>query len=131
MGYTLIIGERTGNGGAQEITLPQAPVFAGDELTGQSNKRQLSSRAFEEFCAATGLSAILSQPLKRQHPGSLEITRTLVSQIAVAQRTYEKRHRLPAGFGPFHDAHKARLRWLCWWMEWALRTCRQPVLAHR
>ncbi len=131
MGYTLIIGERTSDGGAQEITLSQAPVFPGDELTGQRNKRQMSYSAFQAFCAATGLTTILYQPVKRQHPGYLEITEALADQIAEALRSYERWHWLPAGFAPLHDGHKARLHWLHWWATWALRTCQRPVLANR
>lgn len=130
MGFTLIIGERERDG-AQEATLPQAPTYTGDELTGRSNKRQLSYSAFADFCQATGLVESLYQPVKQRHPGYLEITETLVSQIAKALHTYERWHWLPPGFGLLHDGHKARLRWLHWWMEWTLRNCRQPILANR
>jgi hypothetical protein len=134
MGYTLIIGERASDAsdGAQEMTLPQAPLFPGDELTGRSNKRMISSRDFASFCTATGLTSILSA-VAGNHPGCLEMTASLVNELERALEAYEDeaRPRLPAGFGPLHDAHLARLRWLCWWSAWALRTCRKPVLANR
>lgn len=129
MGYTLTIGELR-NDGAEEITLAQAPTFTGDEPTGRSNKRMMSYSAFADFCTRTGLGITLS-PVKRQHPGHLEITEALVNQVEQALHTYEARHWLPTGFGFLHDSHRARLRWLSWWMQWAWQNCQHPTLANR
>lgn len=136
MGVTLLIGNRVTNASwdddpVQTIALPDAPAARGDDPPGQSNKRQMSYGAFADFCTATGLTTILYQRVTKNHPGELPITENLVREIDLARCAYEARHWLPAGFGAFHDGHKARLRWLHWWMTWALRNCSQPVLANR
>lgn len=136
MGVTLHIGNKAVSAPSadedpvQAIALPDAPSSRGDDPPGRSNKRQMSYGAFADFCAATDLTTILYQRVTRNHPGELPITEHLVAEIEQALRTYEAHHWLPAGFAPFHDGHKARLRWLHWWMAWALRTCERPVLAN-
>jgi hypothetical protein len=136
MGVTLLIGNKAATipsedeDPVQTITLPDAPSARGDDPPGRSNKRQMSYGAFQDFCAATGLTTILYQRVTSNHPGELPITENLVREIGLALRTYEAHHWLPAGFALWHDGHKARLRWLHWWMAWALRNCARPILAN-
>lgn len=141
MGYDIYIGNRVpADEDAKEcgrkfeverLELPDAPLFDGDEVTGRSNHRSPTYITWEEFCKDVGLESLFLSKLTglmREHPGVVLLTEDHLAQVRAALKAWNARHHLPPGWRPGQDADKARLMWLEWWMDWALRNCKVPAL---
>lgn len=93
MGYTFWIGEavledadlRDEEGGyaltvdisVKTLSLPDAPRFEGDELTGNSNERSPSYSTWTDFCRDEGLYELFYNSeghLHGGHPGNVRLT---------------------------------------------------------
>lgn len=140
MGYDILIGNRVpADKGARQcgrvfeverLEHPDAPLFGGDP-TGRSNHRASSYSTWEEFCKDVDLYYLFFSKtvgLMREHPGVQPLTEYHLSHVRAALKAWNARHHLPPGWRPGQDALKARLMWLEWWMDWALRNCRVPAL---
>lgn len=115
------------------ITLPDAPAFEGDKMTGQSNGRHPGYAQWHEFCRAHGLEALFFDPhtgLMRQHPGCAFLTPDHLAAVEAAVKRYQTRH--PGAVPGLATGHYdlVRLLWLEWWMRKALDTCEVPALAN-
>jgi len=116
-----------------------APVFEGDEMTGNSNMRSPSYSAWSEFCEQTGLYPLFydeDEGLLAQHPGCVGITQNDADAVTQALVHYRSTVTLPPGFEkdwdhegpPNFDYHYARLIWLEYWMQWAVKNCETPAI---
>lgn len=160
MGYTLTIGnavprmpsqseidddeDRTPgwdvNGGESE----DAPSFPGDE---RGSARSPSYSGWAEFCRATGLSSLFfgAQGFARreniaerdtclihQHPGvtllrALDLVEVRHAVALWKAKPWPTEERIP-GFDP--ELNLARLLWLEFWIEWALKNCEHPAIGN-
>lgn len=157
MGYTLTIGnakpfhskddgELYACWDVEGMTHADAPTFANDEMTGNSNSRSPSYTAWKDFAVATGLDDLFFEKwegLLRSHPGCVMLTQAHAKAITEALARYTRSK--PAGFDGFpkfneatkelvtpdagkYDAHLARLLWLQWWVTYAVEHCETPAL---
>lgn len=158
MGYEFSIGEATlqvvdVDEGRFEVgvyvprvELASAPSFPGDALSGQSNQRSPSYTVWSAFCREEGLYQLFYNDrgnLHGGHPGAVLLTDEWRAQIRAA---LERHVRLGepgwcecARCDPFskplefhqhtvRDGNLARLLWLQWWVDWALKTCQHPTI---
>lgn len=144
MGFIFLIGqgvefdEEPGRPQVKEIRRSDAPVFPGDEATGNSNVRSPSYTAWYNFCKATGLYELFYSPngqLRAGHPGYMRIDEHVLEYIQAALRHYSAQVFLPPGFvhreyngAPLYDGNLARLIWLEYWCHWALENCTNPII---
>lgn len=117
----------------KRIERPDAPFFPGDEMTGKSNARYPSYRAWDDFCKAIGLYGLFfDKPdglmLDQPYYSTLSKFHSLQISAAVCNWKIEYPNSI-ARFGdeyPAEDAILARLLWLDWWVSWALQNCETP-----
>ena len=143
MGYSMVIG----NAGVSkqgilrssftvvERTHPDAPLFAGDETTGQSNTRLPSYSGWRQFCQATGLFELFYHKklgLLREHPGCFGFSTEHLAVVEQALTSWQVRY--PEAVPQFDDepknGHLARLLWLVWWMRYSLEHDRFPSVSN-
>ena len=123
-----------------------APMFPGDDLTGRSNSRHPSYTGWSEFCRKTGLYDLFfdeSVGLMRRHPGIERITPRVLATVRASLDAYQTTYpsaqpgwcrcqvclpyaAVPDAAHVHLDGDLARLTWLAWWMDWAIRECRRP-----
>ncbi|MGX9694436.1 hypothetical protein ACTJNK_29135 [Achromobacter anxifer] len=151
MGYSFTIGNAVPSSSKEDfpdliarwevgcVELPDAPVFPGDDMTGNSNSRHPSYSAWSDFCKSVGLYDFFYDScghLRAGHPGCIGIEKADVDLVAAALERYRSKSTLPPGFeqgwayeGPQnYDYHLARLIWLEWWMRWAVSNCETPAI---
>lgn len=120
-------------------TLDEAPSFEGDEMTGKSNLRSPSYSTWHDFCKDTGLYDMFFEDYDgffANHPGCKGITQHDADEVTAALVRYRAKAKLPPGFekewgydGPPHfDYNLARLIWLEFWMQWAVKNCESPAI---
>lgn len=121
-----------------EVHHLDAPVFANDESSNNSNGRHPSYSAWSDFCDETGLSDLFFNNqvgLMREHPGFHMLTSNHGRVISDALTQWKDSHpnAIP-GFEVFswgdddvaevgYDPTLARLIWLEYWATWALENC--------
>lgn len=150
MGYDFYIGEaeidpEDASVIVQRHAEPDAPSFPGDFLTQNGNSRHPSYSGWIEFVHAEGLDEVFydGKHLRGGHPGTLRLT----PKILAAVRKSLAKHRKTGEPGwcdcatcdphllnrerEAHvelDGNLARLLWLEWWIDWALKNCKVPTL---
>lgn len=156
MGYNFTIGnakpyhrkeddELVSGWEVEAVEHPDAPTFPHDEMTKNTSYRCPSYTAWHEFCYATGVAEVFYDKereghLKAGHPGCQTITHHDLEVVRLARKRHEATATLPPGFagldwntGKYIDEGKydpllARLIWLDWWMDWALKNCETPAI---
>jgi hypothetical protein len=172
MGYDLAIGEAHFTGCVEDAYMrvwakperhDDAPSFANDPLTGNSNMRSPGYSVWSNFCRETGLYGMFfgidgrlnpymepdpeshrEVPIMADHPGYAVINQQDVDAIKAALDAHIQKHgNLTAGFRDWHEAEedapanandcatRARLIWLYYWCDWAVKNCEWPVIANR
>lgn len=132
------------------MELPEAPSFTGD-INDRKNVRWPSYGGWARFCENTNLGELFYGPpgersagLFASHPGAVQLTRQHLARVRAATEEYLARpwpakERIPGwdptlerysskDGDPCYDADLARLRWLEWWMDWALKNCEHPCM---
>lgn len=131
----------------ENATRHDAPAFPFDGMTGHSNRRSPGYTQWSDFCDAAGLSDLFFNEdagLMREHPGCTALRPEHLAAVRAARVEWGITH--PAAvpgwdWSPHaikaegaddgirgRDGVMARLVWLEWWMEWALRECERPAL---
>jgi hypothetical protein len=151
MGYTFRVGNAVPSHNKDDFpylsarwevegaTSDEAPVFEGDEMTGNTNERSPSYTVWSDFCKATGLYEFFYDErghLHASHPGCVGITKEDANFVTAALNRYRAKSTLPPGFekewdyaGPANfDYNLARLMWLEYWMQWAVNNCETPAI---
>lgn len=150
MGYTFTIGNAVPKfnkddfprlRAAWEVDLVEhgdAPAFANDAVTGKRNERSPGYGVWSDFARAVGLYEFFYDETGRLHaghPGCIAISREDADLVSAALARYRAKTTLPPGFEPWDyagpatcDGHLARLIWLEWWMQWAVRNCETPAI---
>lgn len=149
MGYTFKIGnakpvfskdygELRAAWEVEPATSDSAPTFPNDETTGNGNSRSPSYSVWADFCRQVGIYDLFYDDrgsLRAGHPGCAMITADDLSVVKEARQYYEAKVTLPPRFegwdyeGPQrYDYHLARILWLEWWMDWALKNCETPAI---
>lgn len=128
----------------KEVRQPDAPTFPNDDLTGKGNSRHPSYVGWTEFCKKAGLYDLFfncKTGLMREHPGhvSLEVQHAQVIEEALAKwrkdhpcarpgfdvpYPWQEGYGVPSG----NDPILARLIWLDWWVQWALKNCEHAAI---
>lgn len=119
----------------EHMTNPEAPVFPGDEMTGNGNSRHPGYTQWGEFLRMVGLSDLFNSRedgLMYEHPGNAALREAHAKEIEEALED----HRLiyPEAVPRFgdearpEDAALARLIWLDWWVKYALKNCERPCI---
>ncbi len=137
MGYTLKIGEATTEWdedymeiNVRDEKFKDAP--ADGVPTDHTNKRWPSYAGWEDFCDAVNLRDLFyneDEGLIAEHPGVKPLTMKHYHAIDEAYNTYA------ATVPPTVNIHQAtqmpynvnRLKWLKFWVDWALTNCEKPV----
>jgi hypothetical protein len=149
MSYSIYIGERMQGEQepgedfiyadfAQGISLPEAPKFVNDEMTGNGNSRHPSYSGWSNFVDACGLTDLFynkTNGLMREHSGCADIDVTHLKIVKGALDAWPRTKE--PGFSGWngedqdkYDAVLARLIWLEWWMRWAIENCKRPCLSN-
>lgn len=146
MGYNIIIGNATpefskeydelwAGWHCEVISLPDAPTFPGDEMTGNSNLRSPSYGVWGDFCRHAGIYDVFydkRNSFRGGHPGCIVLKKSDLERIREARIKIERVSTLPPGFNDGdeekYDSTLARLIWLEWWMDWALTNCETPAI---
>lgn len=142
MGYTITIGERVLREydeydecayGVDDLKLSEAPAFPGDPEQ-HANNRSTSYSAWDDFCQKVRLwDLFYGEPrtgLFRNHPGVARITPDVNAAIQAALVSYRAKAARPPGW---HDDGSldydlARIEWLAWWCDWAVKNCKRPII---
>jgi hypothetical protein len=137
------------------ISLPEAPLFPGDP-TERTNSRSPSYTMWAEFCDDVGLQPLFfdkQHGLMREHPGWFQFGPEHLLIVRRAREAYEKQHPgLVPGWAEddywsrrrrgqmepnpgdeqytTEGGHLARLLWLEWWMDYALKHFDHPGIAN-
>ena len=117
---------------------PDAPNFPNDAAK-KTNYRSPSYTVWANFCRNTGLYEFFYDELGQLHaghPGCIGITQEDANFVTAALNRYRAKATLPPGFeedcfyqGPSnYDYDLARLMWLEWWMQWAVKNCETPAI---
>lgn len=118
MGYEIIIGERIKHSKSVErVWLIEAP--ADGVPTDNTNQRWPSYAGWHEFTEQTGLLDMFFDKkvgIMRSHPGIFKITKDHQAQVNQAIENYGSDHQL------------ARLKWLKFWIDWAIENCENPSI---
>lgn len=155
MGYSIYIGEgkkvKDEDGEAYRMTVEriesdEAPLFPDDTLTGQSNGRHPSYGAWSEWATIVGLHHFFfdkKEGLMKEHPGWEKLHLRHFWEIRQARKRWEKLHpNAVPGFTEFsaweeneeyqdeYDPMLARLLWLEFWVCYALKHCKNPVIVN-
>ena len=118
--------------------LESAPTFQGDGMTGNGNERSPSYSTWADFARTVGLYEFFYNErghLHAGHPGCIGITQEDADLVTATLNRYKTQSTLPPGFhdwnheGPVtFDGHLARLIWLEFWMQWAVKNCETPAI---
>ncbi len=172
MGYTIKVGEaeprwpenldedNEPDWTVKGFSLPEAPSFPGDDMTGRGSARSPSYSAWGNFCDETGLRDLFygadarnnggkytrDTCLIRSHPGVAILKPSDLLEIRHARIQWEAKpwpaEERIAGWDPTlnwndtrepdakYDGNLARLLWLEWWVDWALTNCKRPALGN-
>lgn len=136
MGYTIIIGNAEieqcdpDEYEGQLVARYDIPVVRHDEApasgdpTDCENQRWPSYRAWSDFAEDVGLYDTFFSPdygIMRAHPGcfQLKVAHLQRVEIAIAEQVRN----------PSNDVYNmARLQWLRYWIDWALKNCDNPAI---
>jgi hypothetical protein len=141
----------------EDIELPEAPAFPND-INNHKNERWPSYTVWDNFCKEVGLYKLFYGKYRRDeygneveydglftkssHPGCIGITKEDADFVTEALNKYKENATLPPGFEgdehwhdcdkagckPNYDYQLARLIWLEWWMQWAVKNCETPAI---
>lgn len=109
-----------------EITLTEAPADPFSPMSDHKNGRHPGYAQWHDFAKRVGLCDVLGHsgtPLLPEHPGIATLTEE--HQSLIEQAEYE------ASRAGADQADMACLRWLNWWMRWALDHCEWPSIYNR
>jgi hypothetical protein len=139
----------------EAAALDAAPVFPNDDMTGNGNDRSPSYTGWAEFSRWAGLhdfffgedGGLMSRhpgvrPLRNEHLAAVSAARSLIEakhsdlRPGFAVMDFEREHYTRTGreFDShsyrLEDANYARILWLEWWMDWALKSCERPAIGN-
>lgn len=117
------------------VELEDAPSFPNDHMTGKGNSRHPGYGQWADFCSAVGLTDLFfnkAHGLMRVHPGTFKLE--FEHLVTVRDALYEYREAHPDAVPGWHDVDRvengnlARLLWLEFWIDWALKNCERPAI---
>lgn len=133
MSYDITIGERIqewqmGKGnvtiGAKSVKIDTAPTFG--EPTDYTNERWPSYLAWDQFMKAINVN---HKVLINSHPGYVKVTKDMVLGFDQIKNSWIEKHpNSIAGFNAGQDYILARLEWLTFWLNWAIKNCEHPII---
>lgn len=90
--------------------------------TDYTNSRWPSYTGWADFCDAYGLRQLILGKLMHEHPGYHALTREDLKTIRAAAKNE------PQGRDTAAEYNRARMKWLLYWVKWALSNCKQPAI---
>jgi len=147
MSYDIYIGHDD-CGEVRHMERPDAPCFPGDTMTASGNSRHPGYSQWALFCERVGLYSLWLgvDGLLREHPGCAELTwEHLAGVRAALARHVTEYGAIKPGWCPHcerqggdHDdalvqpqsGDRARLLWMEWWMDYALKEYSDPAVAN-
>ncbi len=125
-----------------EMEHPDAPTFPNDDMTGNGNSRHPGYSQWTEFTRTAGLYDLFfnqDDGLMVAHPGNAALRPEHAKEIHKALERWQARHPdATPGFEAFawgdevpkhgYDPILARLIWLDWWVDYALKHCERPCI---
>ncbi len=119
---------------------PDAPSFFGEEA---SSTRSPSYGQWAQFCRSVGLVGLMGEngTLVPSHPGVAILRPSDLAAVREALHAWRARpwpnpERI-AGFNEYDaetdprlDGNQARLLWLEFWIDWALKNCEHPAMGN-
>ena len=144
MGYNIYIGdaklrsEIEGNDllawwDVDVVRIDDAPAFPGDEASHHVNSRFPSYSAWSDVTDKANLRSLFydeDEGLFRKHPGCVKIDESHLERVIKAEERLKSTSALPPGFGDGFNPTLARVMWLRWWMDWAIKNCMVPAIAN-
>lgn len=129
----------------ESMSLDEAPEFPRDILTGKSNGRHPAYSGWANFIDEAGLKDMFRNQdtgLMRDHPGCFPLLPQHLIRVEAALEIWKTKARKDAipGWDPKADPWKgdsadprydgtwARLEWLRFWIDWALKNCSRPSI---
>lgn len=140
MGYNIYIGEAVLRSDEEYLeasyivklaSCAEAPIFPGEESPEQSNARWPSYSGWADTVRRLGLQDLFQTELMAQHPGICRLLPRHKELIDAAIEAYQLKHPgAKPGWvtGKIEDAVLARGIWLQWWVDWALKHCKNPAI---
>ena len=137
MGYTIIIGESYFEDSDPEMKYwsciitedSYAPAFAEDAATHTTNCRKPKYSEWTSFLRRTGLYDLFMNEddgLMRKHPGIETLTEKHYTRINEAYLIFSAIE--DTSDANAVDADFVRLKWLRFWVRWALDNCQNPSI---
>lgn len=140
---------------AESVSHPDAPAFG--EPTDHTSSRWPSYTVWADFCRQAGIEELFfgggwvvglhgggyapcsdnfhrETPMLAEHPGVAVIMPADADYVRAALTRYQAKHPdVEPGFTESNNvaaATLARLIWLDYWFDWAVKNCTNPVLAN-
>jgi hypothetical protein len=133
-----------------QTNIDEAPAFPNDAPWSlHGNQRSPGYGVWADFAKEVGLAHLFNHDhrdedghLLRQHPGIAPLYPYHVEEIRKARDSYRLEHpeatprfcaSQPNSFDAIDEPHSgenaqlARLEWLLWWCEWAVKNCEHPA----
>jgi len=135
--YTYIVDEETGETRTEAETVEREDAPAYGEPTDYMNERWPSYSAWADFLDFTGLSKVFfeegTHSLKGGHPGFIEITDEIYSEIKEIYRKYKVKHPFATPTfetEKFNDMHLARFEWLMFWLNHSFKNNKKTIVSN-
>ena len=87
----------------------------------------MSATGLKTFATAANLNPLFYKEdghFKFEYPGYIDLTEDVLETILVSQREYVKLKGQPG----YLEAYNKFLRWMSFWVNWALNNCEKPVI---
>jgi hypothetical protein len=154
MGYSLTIGDKKpgrvkdGEDRVEPLSSTDCPDFVDSE---QESQRLPSYSGWRDFCDEVGLTDLFYKKVLKSHPGVYKLTKKDLDHCLAAKVLFLKKHpnaktitfdQFPASFKNLGLSEREeqldsiskenwtlnRLEWLCFWIDYALKNCKNPTL---
>ena len=127
------------------LSLPEAPSFPNDQMTGKGNSRHPGYSQWSNFCREAGIYDLFFDEetgLMHRHPGTFILKQNHLDEIRAAKDRWVKNNPDKNPGFPADEWMKpefqekitnpdpilARLIWLEFWVDWALKNCKVPAI---
>ncbi|MEO9521674.1 MAG: hypothetical protein ABJC88_16855 [Parasphingorhabdus sp.] len=127
----------------------KAPNFDGDPSE-NTNIRCPSYSVWSRMCREAGIHSLFygdspcgtyyindpdhhrDKPILQDHPGFAVINQMDADYVGAALESFRLKHTgLEAGFNITDEqANLARIEWLWFWMDWAVKNCERPIITN-
>lgn len=126
MSWDISIGEKTISPEDGEIYVPEVRLdnAPSDGVpTDYTNHRWPSYSTWDDFLVDTELVEMMDG----DSTSVIHITHGLLEMVRVADIKYKEKHK-PGAPSNTYQYNIDRLDWLLFWLDWALKNCKEPII---